>query len=257
MSNIPLLKADDIECRVQQVKESWDKKSVEAILLLYKDARCDMKYLDEIYGSLNWKRSHKIIGDRLYCTVSVRNPETGEWIDKEDVGTESNTEKEKGQASDAFKRACFNIGIGRELYTSPLIKITLNDKEYYKKGDRYSCNAAFKVQSVTYDENRVITGLIITDRFGNIRFKYENGKADKNPQSKGQTPKAQAGNPIYADADEVKNLQKIITDKFGSWNDKAKKAVSPIMTKYGARSFETIPKARILNIADEISRLEV
>lgn len=105
MKHFRLLRADEIECRVSTVKKNG------CSLLLYKDARCDQNILDETFGIFGWERSHQLIGDRLYCTVSVRNPDTGEWIRKQDVGTESYTEKEKGQASDSFKRACFNLGI--------------------------------------------------------------------------------------------------------------------------------------------------
>lgn len=112
-----MLRADEIDCRVSTLNGKG------LSLLLYKDARVDQTILDETFGVFGWKRSHQLIGDRLYCTVSVKDPETGEWISKQDVGTESYTEKEKGQASDSFKRACFNLGIGRELYTAPFIWI--------------------------------------------------------------------------------------------------------------------------------------
>ena len=115
--NFRTLTAGEIDCRIATVKESGIS------LLLYKDARVDQNILDEVVGPMNWSRSHQLIGDRLYCTVSIRDGETGEWVAKQDVGTESYTEKEKGQASDSFKRACFNWGIGRELYTAPFIWI--------------------------------------------------------------------------------------------------------------------------------------
>jgi hypothetical protein len=190
---IPLLKSSDIECRVQQVKQSWDKKSVEAVLLLYKDARCDMRYLDMLYGVSGWQRHHRLIGDRLYCTVEVWDENKQQWIAKEDVGTESNTEKEKGQASDAFKRACFNIGIGRELYTAPLIKITLNEKEYSKDDNsgKYKSFASFTVKEIEYDDERQISNLVIVDRFGNVRYTYQQGKTDTQTPKKQATPKKQ------------------------------------------------------------------
>ena len=105
------LRADEIDCRVNTINEKG------LSLLLYKDARCDMNILDETVGCMNWKRSHT--RDNANCIVSIYNKEIGEWVSKEDTGTESYTEKEKGLASDSFKRACFNWGIGRELYTSP------------------------------------------------------------------------------------------------------------------------------------------
>ena len=98
-----------------------------ATILAYKDARVDMQRLDEVVWPLNWKRRHT--GSNKNCIVSVYNPDTKEWVEKEDTGTESNTEQEKGLASDSFKRACFNWGIGRELYEYPTISIKLNDDE--------------------------------------------------------------------------------------------------------------------------------
>ena len=149
------LKAEEIECRVAQVTSTGS-----LMLLLYKDARCDQKLLDEQFGVFGWQRTHQLIGDRLYCTVSVRNPDTGEWISKQDVGTESYTEKEKGQASDSFKRACFNLGIGRELYTAPTIWISKTGYTEAKngKGGTYD---RFSVKSISYDSEGNINQLTI------------------------------------------------------------------------------------------------
>ena len=124
---IRLLKADEIECRIGNISE----KGVS--ILLYKDARVDQKILDEVFGPFGWKRSHASIDGNLYCTVSVRDPETGEWISKQDVGTTGFTEKEKSQASDSFKRACFNWGIGRELYSAPFIWLSANKVNLLQK----------------------------------------------------------------------------------------------------------------------------
>lgn len=94
------LKADEIECRIGQIKATG------LTLLLYKDARCDMNVLDETVGPLNWKREHT--RDNRNCIVSIYDQEKKEWVSKEDTGTESNTEADKGLASDSFKRACVN-----------------------------------------------------------------------------------------------------------------------------------------------------
>lgn len=169
MKEIRLLTEKDIDVRVAQTTET-DEGVVEVNLLLYKDARVDMRILDELFTPLGWRRSHKLIGDRLYCSVDVFNETTGEWICKEDVGVESNTEAEKGQASDAFKRACFNWGIGRELYSAPRIKIELRKGEYKKYGDRIRVWGTFYVKSIGYDKDRIINSLEIVDRFGNLRF---------------------------------------------------------------------------------------
>ena len=170
MEEIRLLSKEDIEVRVAQTIAGNNKVRVN--LLLYKNARVDMKIMDELFTPMGWKRTHKLIGDRLYCSVEVYNPETKEWICKEDVGVESNTEAEKGQASDSFKRACVNWGIGRELYTAPKITIELNENEYTKdQNSRIKVWAYFSVKSIGYDsKTRTITSLEIQDKFGNVRF---------------------------------------------------------------------------------------
>lgn len=163
------LKANEIDCRIQSLNEK--NGNVGAVVLLYKDARVDMRLLDEVVGALNWKREHTIVGDRLYCTVSIFNEQTGEWVGKSDVGTESNTEKEKGQASDSFKRACFNWGIGRELYSAPFTYISLQKSEWYTgKDGKPKSYAKFTVKEISYDENRNISKLIIVDSKGAVRF---------------------------------------------------------------------------------------
>ena len=154
---IRLLRSDEIECRVGTVKDKGFS------LLLYKDARVDMAILDETFGIGNWQRQHEVINDNLFCNVGVRFEREngfGEWVWKQDVGTESYTEKEKGQASDSFKRACFNWGIGRELYTAPFIWINGDDK--YTK---------FKVTEIAYNDNREINHLVIIDNKGNERYR--------------------------------------------------------------------------------------
>ena len=174
MEEIRLLSKEDIDVRVAQtnIYNNNGQQVVKVNLLLYKDARVDMKILDELFTPMGWKRTHKLIGDRLYCQVEVWDAEKKEWICKEDVGVESNTEAEKGQASDSFKRACVNWGIGRELYTAPRISIELNDKEYTRdQQGKIRVWASFSVKSIDYDtKTRTITSLEIQDRFGNVRF---------------------------------------------------------------------------------------
>lgn len=143
---IRLLKADEIECRVSTVSE----KGVS--LLLYKDARVDQKILDETFTPFGWRRTHQSIDGNLYCTVEVYDREKQEWVAKQDVGTTSYTEKEKGQASDSFKRACFNWGIGRELYTAPFIWIPAGKVPVIQKGDRYTTYDRFTVRHIAYGE---------------------------------------------------------------------------------------------------------
>ena len=120
------LRADEIEVRIGQV---YDGK---VSMLLYKNARVDMAILDETYGEFGWQCDYKEVKGNMYCGIAVLNTANGEWVWKWDCGTESNTEKEKGEASDAFKRAGFRWGIGRELYNSPKIYL---DVATQKVGD--------------------------------------------------------------------------------------------------------------------------
>lgn len=185
MEEIRLLQKEDIEVRVANTTTAGG--TVKANLLIYKNARVDMKILDELYGPMGWKRTHRLIGDRLYCLVEVWDKEKKEWVGKEDVGVESNTEAEKGQASDSFKRACFNWGIGRELYTAPKVSVELGEKEYSKDtSGKIRVWATFDVSEIGYDtKTRTITSLTIVDRFGNVRFAMQPEKtSDKKPAQK-------------------------------------------------------------------------
>ena len=139
------LTASDVECRVATCKASG------VSLLLYKTARCDMQILDETYGPMNWQRRHS--RDNANCTIAVWDDDKKQWVEKEDTGTESNTEAEKGLASDSFKRAGFNWGIGRELYTAPFIWISAANADVVDSGRKdkwgkpiYQCNTAFPSQ---------------------------------------------------------------------------------------------------------------
>ena len=189
MDEIRLLAKEDIDVRVAQT--TIYEGNVKVSLLLYKDARVDMKILDELFTPMGWKRSHKLIGDRLYCQVEVWDSEKKEWILKEDVGVESNTEAEKGQASDSFKRACVNWGIGRELYTAPKINITLNDREYSRdQNGKIRVWASFSVKSIDYEKKtRTITSLEIQDRDGNVRFAMGASTPVKKPARTASKPK--------------------------------------------------------------------
>lgn len=151
-----LLKADEIDVRVAQVTEKG------ASLLLYKDARCDMNILDETVGMFNWKREHT--RDNANCIVSIWDKEKEQWIPKEDTGTESFTEKEKGLASDSFKRACFNWGVGRELYTAPFVWVMADKLKMTEKNGKKTTYDKFSVEKISYDENRQINGLSIVNQ---------------------------------------------------------------------------------------------
>lgn len=173
MNQIRLLKSDEIECRVGTISEKG------LSLLLYKDARADMKILDETFGAMNWQRQHELIGDNLYCTVRIWDESKNQWIAKMDVGTESYTEKEKGQASDSFKRACVSVGIGRELYSAPFIWIPAIKVNIQKKNDRCVTYDKFKVKEIHYNQNREISGLVISNQNSQVVYSLSPAEVDK------------------------------------------------------------------------------
>ncbi len=204
---IRLLKAEEIECRVSVINEKG------LSLLLYKDARVDQKILDETFGAFGWKRSHQCIDGNLYCTVEILDKESGQWIAKQDVGTTGCAEKEKSQASDSFKRACFNWGIGRELYTAPFIwisadRVAIQMKEGLNKEKRYYCNDHFSVSSIQYNEDKEISSLVIVNDKGRsvyaMKLKDDSGTANSGK-----------GKAADADNNEKKAAQKKSQERSG------------------------------------------
>lgn len=160
------LRADEIEVRVAQAKQSG------VSLLLYKDARVDMNVLDETFGPLGWQRRHT--RDNQNCIVSVWDEEKRQWIEKEDTGTESNAEKEKGLASDSFKRACVNVGIGRELYTAPFIWIEAqNCASLIQSGDKWKCYDYFAVEKIVIENKKIVALAIRNVKTGRRCFVWQ------------------------------------------------------------------------------------
>lgn len=163
-----LLEANEIDVRIAKINKQY------ITLLLYKDARVDQNILDEAVGCLNWQRHHS--RDNANCTVSIWDEEKKQWIEKEDTGTESYSEAEKGLASDSFKRACFNWGIGRELYTAPNIQIKKNMANVTDDG---KCYDKFYVKHIAYDEKRCIKELQIINNNTGVTV-YENEDCQTN-----------------------------------------------------------------------------
>lgn len=148
------LTKDDIEVRIQSVYSNG------LVLLLYKNARVDMNILDETVGAANWQREHYECKGNLFCRVGIRtelkdNDNVYEWVYKSDCGTESNTEAQKGEASDSFKRACFNWGIGRELYTAPFTWIKAEDCKIENDNGKYKCKDKFIVEKIVIEDKKI------------------------------------------------------------------------------------------------------
>lgn len=237
---IRLLKANEIECRIGTFKEG---KGIS--LLLYKDARVDQRILDEVFTPMGWKREHKVMGTPVVvkekdkygnvnevvkgqyfsCIVSVWDKEKGEWISKEDTGNESNTDEIKGLYSDSFKRACFNLGIGRELYTSPFIWIP--SSMGYTKYEK------FEVKEIGYNEDREINMLVIVDSKGKECFRLKPSKVKLKEE--------------LINEDERKELFLVAK---GLKTD----VVKEILHSYGFENSNEITKKEFKNICDTIEK---
>ena len=182
MNEIRLLTPEDIDVRIQSVNKGG------ARLLLYKNARVDMAILDETFGPLNWQRSHS--RDNQNCTVSVWDEGKKEWVSKEDTGTDSFTEPEKGRASDSFKRACFNWGIGRELYTAPDIFVFNAELKTFKaSGEKYTCFDKFRVEDIQYQGRNISKVVIRNENTGKaLTFGEKKAAAPKRQNAKKPEP---------------------------------------------------------------------
>jgi len=176
--NTPL-EIQEIDFRVQSIN-----KGGYATILAYKDARVDMNRLDDVYGVEGWQKKYDLINGNLFCSVGIWSEKLNQWVWKQDVGTESAAEKEKGQASDAFKRACFNLGIGRELYDYPVISIQLiKDVEWKIENDRPKQLFGLKLKDWEWQsefEDDKLIFLCVYDNNKKLRFQF--GEAPKNKQ---------------------------------------------------------------------------
>ncbi|WP_320986309.1 hypothetical protein [Hungatella effluvii] len=233
-----LLNADEIDCRIATVT------AYGVALLLYKDARVDQNILDETVGPFGWQRRH--CRENANCIVSIWDSEKNQWIEKEDTGTESNTEKEKGLASDSFKRACFNWGIGRELYTAPRVFIGNQKCKVEEIEDRgrkkYVCRDQFYVSRIGYDDNRIINALEIKKRGGVVVFS------------------TQRENDCKEETSNTNSEQHSLSEaQYNTVIDRLKKnhmTQKEIMQKYGVKSIYKLSQEQFRNFMDSTAAEE-
>ena len=221
MKEIPLLTPKDVELRVQQINKT--QYGYYATLLVYKEARTDMNILDEVFGAMNWQRKHKIAPDgTMCCSIMVWDEAKNQWVEKEDAGQESYSEAIKGKASDSFKRAGVNWGIGRELYNAPDIRIKLEDSEVKVVADgKYKTYAIFTVKNLTYDkESREYTEFDVIDKEGRVRFSLDKNKVTSTNGTTTQPKVIEQGSSgaICTGCGELISSEKVIrfsTSKYG------------------------------------------
>lgn len=231
------LRADEIDCRISICNQYG------VGLLLYKDARCDQNILDETVGAMNWQRHHT--RDNANCIVEIWDADKEQWVAKEDTGTESFTEKEKGLASDSFKRACFNWGIGRELYTAPNMFVLSKDLKTLKKEDwqgkeKWTCKDTFVVTEIEYEDEKIVYVKVLNQKSGNeIEF----------------------GQPA-SEATEQKKVekQKIDVVKVKVLEERCKKEgmdAAKLLTIYKVSEFSELTEKQFRHISDNWEKLKV
>lgn len=248
------LEISDVDFRVQSINNGGY-----ATILAYKDARVDMNRLDEVLTPIGWQRDYKLIDNKLFCGVGIWHEESNQWIWKWDVGTESNTEAEKGQASDAFKRACFNLGIGRELYDYPIISVKLLENEWTKDGGKPRQTYELKIKDWKwYSEftDGKISFLAAKDQNGNVRFKWGQMK----PKSEEPTYKpASGGTPAVSEGvkaesqstKEVKSTQKVEVN--AEHEQQRLEAIAEYEAMFGKKPHHKASIETILNLINEES----
>lgn len=164
------LTIDQIDFRVQSIN-----KGGYATILAYKDARVDMNRLNTAFGVGKWQRKHEFINGSLFCSVGIWNDDIKQWAWVQDVGVESQAAKEKGQASDSFKRACFNLGIGIELYDYPIISVKLNKNEFKVENNKAKATWDLRLKEwkwVSQFQDGLLTCLAAQDQHGTKRFQF-------------------------------------------------------------------------------------
>lgn len=164
------LKESEVECRIAQIKKEG------VVLFLYKDARVDIKILNESVGEMGWQRKHEILNGNIYCSVGIWDEEKKEWLWRQDVGSKENgDDTAKSSASDSFKRACFNWGIGIELYTTPLIWIKAQDTTIIEQGNggKLQCKDKFVVEKIKSRDGEIVELIIKSGYSGKQVYKYK------------------------------------------------------------------------------------
>lgn len=249
------LDISDIDFRVQSINNGGY-----ATILAYKDARVDMARLDAAVGSLHWQRKHEIINGNLYCHVGIFNVAIGQWVWKCDVGTESMTEAQKGQSSDSFKRACFNWGIGRELYDYPIISVKLNDNEWDNKSGKPRQTYNLKIRDwrwySEFTDGR-LSFLAAKDENGKLRFKWGEMKP-KEVEPEYKQASGEATEEVVVEPAPVveSTIEKPIEIKINEVDEERERAIAEYKAVFGKAPHGRMSTDTMLNsVQEEFIRL--
>lgn len=236
------LNADEIEVRVKTVSEKG------ATALLYKTARTDMQLLDETVEPDHWSCDYKEIKGNLFCGITI------DGVTKWDCGIESREDNEgnekKGEASDAFKRAGFRWGIGRELYTSPFIWLSTKTEKNNKGAWVVSDFATFSVKSIEYEGNRISGLSIVNDKTNAVVYTFPRGgkhthDEPEEPQDELKPERTEEDSAIIADAIDKAKIE-ILQIAQAAGRDEA--AVARFAEKLVLDNFGTAVKYNDMNL---------
>lgn len=226
---------DEVECRIGQVSKSGKGLS----LLLYKTSRTDMALLDETFGPMNWRCRYEEVKGVLNCTLSVYDSDKGLWIDKQAAGTESNMESEKGESSDALKRAGFLWGIGRELYTAPFIWIKADDCNITNG----KCYDSFAVDAMEVVNGRITALTVSNEKTRKVVYRWAiDRKPVKRQESTAEQPATDeevddfqvacnefaflTGKEVADILDALENTKTLKAAGFTQWKDAPSKVIT-------------------------------
>lgn len=234
------LTASETEARVKQVTEKG------CVLLIYKDARVDMNILDETVGMGNWQKDSQVVNGNLYGYLSIWDDSKKQWITKSACGVESNTEKEKGEDSDAFKRAGFVWGIGRELYTAPFIWVPSDKCQIVKEGNIFKCKTKFDIGELKI-KDKVIVGLtIINKNTGEVVYSMNKPtEAPKQAVTEKPAPAKQEGQTQAAKPVPTKTSDKPTAKQLGRIKKEYSEAqIQKMLQKLGVDILDNVTKAQ-------------
>lgn len=110
---------DPIEVRWRV--QSFSTSKAFATCVAYISSRDVQNRLDKVCSPGMWQTDFRVINDNLYGGIGIKIG--SEWVWKWDCGVESQVEKQKGEASDAIKRAAVQWGIGRDTYEMDLFRV--------------------------------------------------------------------------------------------------------------------------------------
>lgn len=226
------LKISEIECKISQIKANG------LSLLLYKTARTDMEILNEEYGVMNWQCKYEEIKGNMYCGISVYDKEKNQWITKFDCGVESAFgDKEKGEASDAFKRAGFKWGIGVELYTSPFIWIPSAKCNIVDSNGKKVCYDKFEVTNIEINDKEITALTIVNKTTGVECFNWN---------KKGQIKQEVIKDELISDV-QARGIYKALMGKL----ETNEKVVEYLMNKYNIENTSKLMKSQYAEIVRE------